>query len=323
MSQDPSRLRQPPGIDTEDLLQRKQAEVELFSVEARLRAVGWQPGSADDASRLYRQLRDRRAELISALASMRAPQEGPGGPADPRLPAALRGPLLGRPIAPAVFDPVSGVYRHGSAGVVQPAPFSLGTSVVPTQSSTGKIRSVPGTDPGSVAFNGLLTAGGEPVSFVWLQAWQVLVPFPPPPVQSLFTYSFGVQAVDNLFTNGGGELMSFVSLGETPDLLTGEEVPISIDAGFPIAADLAQPTGLYNGSYGTLHGQITVERSFLVQPGQVPGVAIVIGAAAALDAGTQLDLTFPGLGDCGIAITSDSSASLIAYAYEPRLVIAP
>jgi hypothetical protein len=326
VSQDPNRSRQPPTIDTAGLLQRKRAETELFRVEARLRAFGpagaWQPDAGGDASGLYRQLYDRREELATALASARPARPGRADQADPRPPVALLGrPLLARPIAPAVFDPGRGVYGFGSWGVVQPAPFSPGASAVPKPPSTGEIATISGYEPGGVAFTGVLTAVAE--DGFWLQSWEVLVPFPPPPVRSLLTYSFGVQAVDNLFNTGGGDLISFVSLGETPDLLTGEAVPVDIDAGWPIAAQLGQPASLYNGAYGTLDGQVTVQRSFLVSAGQVPGVAVVVGAAAALDVGTQLDLTFADLGDCGIAIMSDPPTGLISYSYQPQPMIAP
>jgi hypothetical protein len=328
MSQDPGRSRQPPAIDTAGLVQRKRAEIELLRVEARLRAFGpagaWQPGAGDDASRRYRQLDDRRAELAAALASARPPRPGPAaGQAGPRLPAALLGrPLLDRPIAPAVFDPVRGGYGFGSSGVVQPGPFSPGVSVIPEPPSTGVI--LPWVDePGGVTFTGDLRPA--PPYAVWLQNWQVLVPFPAPPVRSLFTYSFGVYAVDNLVTFGGGQIMSFVSLGETPDLTTGEAVPVDIDAGWPIAANLDQSAPQYNGSYGTLDGQVTVQRSFLVSAGQVPGVAVVLGAAVVVDVppGGEWDLSFAELGACGIAITSDPPTGLISYSYEPQLVIAP
>ena len=309
------------------MVQRKRAEIELLRVEARLRAFGpagaWQPGAGDDASRRYRQLDDRRAELAAALASARPPRPGPAaGQAGPRPPAALLGrPLLDRPIAPAVFDPVSGVYGFGSSGVVQPAPFSPGTFVLPAEPpNAGQFIST--AQPGGFLFLADPPFAAAAEDAIWLQNWQVLVPFPPPPVRSLFTYSFRVQAVDNLFNSGGGQIMSFVSLGETPDLTTGEAVPVDIDAGWPIAANLGQPAPLYNGTYGTLDGQVTVQRSFLVSAGQVPGVAVVLGAAAALDVGTQLDLTFEA-GACIIAIKSDPPTGLISYSYEPQLVIAP
>jgi hypothetical protein len=329
MSQDPGRSRQPPAIDTAGLVQRKRAEIELLRVEARLRAFGpagaWQPGAGDDASRRYRQLDDRRAELAAALASARPPRPGPAaGQAGPQPPAALLGrPLLDRPIAPAVFDPVRGGYGFGSSGVVQPGPFSQGVSVIPEPPSTGEILQVSVDEPGGVTFTGDLHPAREP-AVIWLQNWQVLVPFPAPPVRSLFTYSFGVYAVDNLVTYGGGQIMSFVSLGETPDLTTGEAVPVDIDAGWPIAASIGQPAPLYNGTYGTLDGRVTVQRSFLVSAGQVPGVAVVLGAAVVLDAGGEFGaLSFVELGACGIAITSDPPTGLISYSYEPQLVIAP
>ena len=258
-------------------------------------------------------------------------------------------PARGRPgQAPPPARPARGrrpLCWAGRCWTARSRPRSLTRSAAPTGSAarawSSRPRSAPGTfvlpaeppnagqshsrprEPGGFLFLADPPFAAAAEDAIWLQNWQVLVPFPPPPVRSLFTYSFRVQAVDNLFNSGGGQIMSFVSLGGTPDLTTGEAVPVDIDAGWPIAANLGQPAPLYNGTYGTLDGQVTVQRSFLVLAGQVPGVAVVLGAAAALDIGTQLDLGLAELGASGIAITSDPPTGLISYSYEPQLVIAP
>ena len=117
--------------------------------------------------------------------------------------------------------------------------------------------------------------------------------------------------------------MSFVSVGETANLTTGSDIVTNIDGGWPLNADLTQPAPEYNGNYGAISGQVTVQRSFMVPGGQVPGVAVVVGAIGALAMGTEVRFFFPGLGNSQITIGVDRAYGRVAYSYEPRLVVGP
>ena len=269
----------------------------------------------------------------------------PSEHADPALPTArarLDESLLARPISPASFDLGLGIYALGSSGFVQMAPASEGTNVVAEGQfpSSGEMMTVPGGYPGDVMFDGLLQVGPDElpagqtydptIDYFWLRNWKYLIPFPPPSGLSLLTYRFNVYAFFGInFPGGHGNVMSFVSLGETPNLTTGTNVTIGIDAGWPLVADLNQQTPSYNGHYGYIDGQLTVQRSFMVGAGHVPGVAVIVGAVCGLAMGSEVALYFPGAGYSNIGISSPDPVSRTAYSigrveysYEPRLVVA-
>jgi hypothetical protein len=77
-------------------------------------------------------------------------------------------------------------------------------------------------------------------------------------------------------------LWCFVSVGETPDF-TGQEVVVNQVVGFPLVADL-------NGRAQEVVGQSNIQRSFFVEAGHVPAVAVALGVVAALDSGAELCL---------------------------------
>jgi hypothetical protein len=131
-----------------------------------------------------------------------------------------------------------------------------------------------------------------------------------------------------IFGDGTGTAMSFVSVGETANL-TGP-VPVNIDAGWPLIADLSQPTvtnGLYNGHYGELWGTTNVQRSFAVGSGGVPAVAIVVGVVIGLPMGASVSLGFAGDSSVGVSGTADYQGEYvggkIAHYVQPELVAEP
>ena len=76
---------------------------------------------------------------------------------------------------------------------------------------------------------------------------------------------------------------------------------MNTDVGWPLVADLSQPDlangSLYNGSYGSVRGQVAVQRSFVVGAGQLPAVALVLGVVSSQAMQTEVRLDFPGQGD--------------------------
>jgi hypothetical protein len=87
-------------------------------------------------------------------------------------------------------------------------------------------------------------------------------------------------------------------------------------------ADLTQPGPEYNGRYGDIFGQtVVVQRSFMVGAGDVPGVAIVVGAIVGLPMGSRASLVFDQYSVIGIG--SGSVAGRVAYNYQPQLVAEP
>jgi hypothetical protein len=328
MTQDQGQLRRPPAIDASAAVQRQLLEAERRLLEARLRAAWLTAGG--EALGPYQHLHDRRREVLAALAGERERGEETGS-----FPAP-GGHVTARPIAAPVFDPGTGVYGFGSSGLVQLAPAAIGVSVEPLSPCDGAIGTVTGTTIGEVAFRGELSSQTEGESLpastsIWLQTWHYLVPFPPPPVLSVLSYSFEVYALDQIYASAGPgrQVLSFVSLGETPSLFTGEVILADVDAGWPLDADLTQPGPEYNGFDGLVRGQLSVERSFLVPAYQVPGVAIVVGAVAALAPGSSVELASPDWGISGDSFISlgtgeggiGRGTGTVSYSYEPKLVV--
>jgi hypothetical protein len=336
MSKDANVSHRPPEIDIKNLQERKLLEAELLSLDMQVRNFGRLrdrlSGAGKDADASYRTIQARRDQIAKKV----RPEAGPPTVRDPRLPFdRLEEPLLALPIAPAKFISELGVFGFGTSGLVQVAPASEGINVVahgrfPT---SGEIKTVAGSFPGIVTFSGRLNVGPDQISqdqvdptinFFWFHNWKYLIPFPPPTATSILTYRFDVRALANIFFAGlEATAMSFVSLGETANLTTGNDVVVNIDGGWPLMADLTQPTASYNGHLGSIHGQVTVQRSFRVPRGDVPGVAVVVGAVGALSMMTEVGFSFPGLGDSGISIGSQFPAGRVAYSYEPEIVVAP
>jgi hypothetical protein len=119
--------------------------------------------------------------------------------------------------------------------------------------------------------------------------------------------------------------MSFVSVGETADL-TGP-VAITTDVGWPVNADLSQPSASYNGSYGLIAGQVEVQRTFAVGAEGVPAVAICVGAVAGLPEGAQLRLLLDQYSAIGIsgppAVAGGYVGGRVAYHVQPQEVLEP
>ncbi len=318
------------------MLERKRLEVELFGVDRQLRTFAQirerLVATGKDPSALYRQLQARRGNLIAALRQPRS-EPGPTQAAGPRLQAIRPDqPLRIRPISPARFEPKLGGFRFGSSGTVQMAPAREDANVVAQGpfAHAGEIVTIPGSDPGAVGFGGELGVGPDQIppdgydpslGYVWMRNWKYLIPFPPPPGLSRLTYRFEVFAFVSLnFVGGAGEVLSFVELGETPQLMTGTNVTADIEGGWPLVSDLAQPAPYYNGHYGYVTGQVVVQRSFMVGAGHVPGVAVVVGVAAALPMMSEVALFFAGTGYSGINIFSQNLLGRVEYSYEPQLV---
>lgn len=331
MSVTTRQSHRPPSIDSTDMVNRKRLEAELFSIDGQLRSFGQLrerlSAAGKDPTAHYSFLQARRAELAASLKSS-APKR-----IDPKRPGLrLDESLLTQPIAAAVFNPNLGIFGFGSSGMVQMAPAADDLNILATghYPHAGDITTIPGSPPGAVAFDGDLTVGPDEIppsqydptiSYFWLRTWQYLVPFPAPSMQSRLTYRFNASAFVGLNRGGYGTLMCFVSLGETPNLTTGTNVTVNVDGGWPLNFDLSTPGDTYNGSYGYAEGSVTVQRSFEVGGGHVPGVAIVVGVAVGLPMMSEAVLSFPGLGDSAIALGSQGGLGRIAYSYEPQLVL--
>jgi hypothetical protein len=336
MSTEPVQHK-PPVIDSSAMIKRKRLEAELASINSQIRTFDRTrdllTAAGQDPVAFYRQLASRRARLLAELKPAASGQEPARSGAGAVL-SPIGGSLLTRSIEPARWWGGSGVFGFGTTGYVQAGTFADDLNIVAEGQYpvSGDITDVPGAGAGSVQFSGRLGVGppelnpdqySPAISYYWLRSWQLLVPFPPASRPSYLTYRFDMGALVSLFGGGIGQLMSFVSLGETADLAQGVSVPVTSDGGWPLNYDLSQPGPpneyTYNGSYGYLQGQVTVQRTFEVGT-DVPGVAIVVGVIVGLPMQSELDLYFAGVGYSGMSVYSDDQAGRISYSYTPAPV---
>ena len=337
MQQQASHLRRVPGVDTKALDERILLEARLLSLDAQLRNIGRirdrLVAVGKDGAAYYGKVQARRDEVLKALRKF-----APGVVLSPGNLGGLGGSfvhradqgLLSMPIAPAKFDRDLGVFGFGTAGFVQLGAASEGVYDVlgGEHPSSGSIDSVPGAFPGVVNYKGVLEVGPESISpddydpsidYFWIRNWKYLVPFPPPTTESRLTYRFNVGGSASVFFEGGETmLMNFVSVGETGNLTTGNDVVATTGAGWPLMADLTQPAPGYNGHYGSIDGSVSVQRSFMVPAGHVPAVAIVVGVIASLSMMTRLHLTFSQYSSIGVGM---GDMTRVSYSYEPQLVL--
>jgi hypothetical protein len=336
MSQGSSQTHGPLRAEATEILARKRLEAELFSLDGQVRrfeSIRERLLAVEqDPSLFYRGLQARREKLVTALMQSRS-GSAPSKALDSLPVAHLGESLLTRPISPARLDPELGTFAFGSSGMVQVAPASEDANVLASGNfkPTGEIVPIPGSYPGDVTFNGDLAVGPEEISpdqynptieYYWLRNWMYLIPFPPPSGLSRLTYRFDVNALVGLnFSGGEGQVMSFVSVGETPNLTTGTIVAVDTDAGWPLMANLRQLAPAYNGAYGYVDGQVTVQRSLLVGASHVPAVAVIVGVACGLSMMSEVFLSFPGIGNSGISISAQGMVGRVAYSYEPQLAL--
>jgi hypothetical protein len=335
MGQRSSRRHQPPKVNAKEVLKRKRLETELFSLDGQVRGFDRirerLAATGKDPSVFYRQLQARREKIVATL---KQPTK-PSGAVHPF--AHLEQELLALPIAAAKFNHLTGIFGFGTIGLVQLAPASEGIQDVVAPHNafphSGNIITVPGSIPGAVMFNGHLQVGPEQIpadqydptiNYFWIHNWNYLIPFPPPTVESLFSYRFTTYAgFSIMFAGGEGNISSFVTLGVTPNLMTATEVKVGPESVWPLpTTDLTQPAPGYNGHYGEVSGRATVQGSFMVGAGGVPGIAVVVGTIVALSMMSEVSLYFPSLGNSGIEIYSASGgAGRVEYCYEPQPIV--
>jgi hypothetical protein len=246
--------------------------------------------------------------------------------------------LVHEELMPAKFAPDTSSIPFGYAGYVQMPRAEEGISVTPSdQSMSGELITIERRPLGGILFNGLIedTRDGIPVdeydptvTYVWLRNWKYLVPFPPPTYRARFTYQFEVIARASLFNESDpATFMSFVSVGEEADYTVGSDITVDTDAGWPLVADLTVSnleTGWYSGRYGYLAGRSTLQRSFMVDAGDTPAIAIVVGAIGIISRLGNTTYFFGGTGYSSITPQDESGIEgRIAFHYVPELVLAP
>jgi hypothetical protein len=127
--------------------------------------------------------------------------------------------------------------------------------------------------------------------------------------------------------SGAAAIVS-ASFGETANFLTDWEPVIdgaTTTSGLALLApDLKQPGPRYDGSAGYVDGAgMTMQRSFMVEPGCFPAIVVVIGVTTFLMPDTVLVFWPEPLPASSVTISADGFVGRVAYHYEPQLVNAP
>jgi hypothetical protein len=276
----------------------------------------------EDHAATFQRLSTARDELLERLRKL------PGAPrADVRESlASSLGPL----VAPRFGHAGEGPFVFGTQGCVALPRASEGISIAPSSSvAHGVIKTTEFGPLGSLTFDaedpshehpGIGVDADSGDERVWLHSWRYVVLFPCVTAASTLTYKFTVNIDADLISEAAGTIMCFVSLGEDPAASPTSNITVNIDAGWPLVADLETPRDFYNGSYGSMAGSLSVQRTFAVGAERTPAVAIVVGFVARLTSG-ELRLNFER--DSGIGFGSGSGdAGQVCYRYTPIPVIA-
>jgi hypothetical protein len=126
--------------------------------------------------------------------------------------------------------------------------------------------------------------------------------------------------------HGEAEFMSAVALGHAPNFTLGTNVNVNMFAGWPLNANLAIPSPGYNGSYGTLAGRIPVQRSFTVEAGASPAIAVVLSVYGIVGdlVNHEASCDFHFLSDSLVRPDDDNGLEgRVPFHYQPILVLAP
>jgi hypothetical protein len=342
MSNDDTRSAPPPGVNLKGFQELKLLQAELLVHDSQLQNFSALRerlvASGQDANAKYRQIEARRDHVMAELKKLTPAPVRPATAAASVQPLRPGGSLLSLPIAPVRFIPPIGPW-FGYSGTLQMGRASEGVGVVPQgpYPISGYIYTVALDDTGGITFYGDLAVGPQELpqnqydpslNYFWLQNWTYLIPFPAPVVESTFTYSFDVFVLAGIFRAGGYvTLYSFVSVGETANFV-GQDVVVNTDAGWPLVADLTQPNlangSLFNGTYGSVQGQLEVQRSFVVAGGQVPAVALVVGVISAQSMMSEVSLAFGEDANSYISPGSYTKAGypgFVNFRYDPKPLI--
>lgn len=278
----------------------------------------------EDHTAAFERLSTAREELLGRLRKRRESSDYEAGAGDEE--EASLPPRLDL-VAPRLGHAGEGRFVFGTEGCVAVPRASNGVSVTPGAGGTfGEILTTARSSQGKIFFDSEVGKGpGVGSEHVWLRNWRYVVLFPCTTTRSFFTYKFQVHIQANLFSEATGFLMSFVSIGEEPEASPTSNIEVDTDAGWPLVADLSEPRDFYNGHYGFMRGEVTVERTFTVNADRTPAVAIVVGVVVRLTTGS-VRLSFPSLGDSTLWIDNGEDSEQIGqvcYRYVPILVADP
>jgi hypothetical protein len=311
-----------PLVNLKGLHERVLLEAALMRFNAQLR--DFTPlrdrlvAHGEDANAAYRQIESQRDHVIAELKKL-TPRPVLPGPGQKSFHPTPPGGVLSAPLAPALFLPPGNSPLFGYSGSVQIGAALEGDNIVPPDAKSD-ISTVQ-LDPGIFYFEADCRAGNPvedrpPKEYFWLHSWTYLIPFPPAVTgrvaspSSLFTYNIPVAinawATPDTLTVGAA-FWCFVAVGETPDFV-GQEVWVNTIDSFPVVTQL--PSNFPEPTYH-ISGESNVQRSFVVQGGHTPAVAVALGVVLALDGGVSM---VPSV------IATGNPIGVVNFRYEPPVI---
>lgn len=347
MSTQTKRAAQVPSVDITRFRDVYVLQAELRTFDAQLHNFAqWRDrlaASGRDANSVYREIESRRDQAMTRLQKLSPAlplRPEPGAPAGPR---SRVGPAMA-PLTPLTFQGQNLSPWFGFSGTVVMGRASEGANDVaqgPLPSS-GSIDTVSLADDGTILFGGDLMAKGfwprTELVYYWLHSWNYLIAFPAPPVTSVLSYrlEIGVQAAVRCDVPVPSLLESFVAVGETSNY-AGQAISVDTNVGLPFVADLSQSyrandsqydpphvasDGNWASGYGYIQGSSVVQRSLIVEGGQIPVVAVTVGVSsfqpdvskvALQDPGLGSSAVYPGLGGPGVVLFYYSPQGLVVH----------
>jgi hypothetical protein len=342
MSEHTVRAARSPLIDLASFNRLKLLQVRSMALDSQLRNFSSlrdrAVASGKDPDAAYRTIQVRRDAAVSELKNILP---------IPAIPARLAGSVRGPQSVGALQTPVGHRFPFpplgpglGFSGTAPVGNGYDGTEIVPEglqYAALGSIYTVSLNNQGAV-FDGDLkvkpdvgeqTSDDGGLDYYYLHNWLYIVDFPAAVVKSTFTYSFNVQAFAYIWRRyGNATLYTFASVGESANY-SGQEIIVNADGGWPFIVDLSQPDfqndSLYNGFYpGYIAGSANVQRSLVVEGGQQPAVAVVVGVISAQSSESAVLFELPGEGTGGSLVISSlqGQPGLVNYSYNPSPLVA-
>jgi hypothetical protein len=226
--------------------------------------------------------------------------------------------------------------KIGYSGTAEMGPASEETTWIPA-GTTGSIDTVALDASGTINFTGDIV--GHPIVgsdsgpetgedfHTWLHTWSWMIPFPPPLVESTFTYTISLAIeVSMLLALGPAILLAPVSIGQTADFESQELTPVgpmenhqsqqlaTSSVAFPPLYFDMSPQAFFQGVTLTRGG---VQRSFVVGAGHRPALKLVVGIVAVLATRSEIIFEDPETFDLSFIVAgSGPGAGLASFSYE-------
>jgi hypothetical protein len=305
----------PALVSDKEITNRVILESELRRLDAQLLTVtpgqDRSPASGTDPKAKHKEILKQRDHVLRELKKLRPSSASPAQ-AGAFVGPPLVGSLLSAPIVPGRFTTGLGSWFGGYAGSVQMGAAEEFELLTPTANYSGNFYTESFDVSGGVMFTGDCDSQDLPQNpdsppFKWLESWRNVVPFPPPTVDSWFTYSFGVDVQIPISTStGSGDIAAYIFLGESAN---GTAPAATIEMGPPCVYHINPPSDF------VLRGFLQTRRSLYVRVRDIPVVSLMLYIVCNEDPNTTVSF-----GDCSFIPHSEGGEGRVNFRYDPIIV---